>query len=188
MIYDGRDYTRLATLPGMFERCLTVSSAGAHWREEQRGTRSCGTVHVTPAPFRSRGTSCIARRCSINQSIYLSISRAVGPWFPCRMLYRWRCPRLCSPPVPTLCRLRNSRTGKTFSCTGWKIGWVVGPAHLVKGACSHYDPLAFFWSWDSSPSPMAPSPCLQASSRPTSGCSSPSRRPRKRRWRGRWSR
>jgi len=28
MTYDGRPHLRLATLPGMFERTLTVSSAG----------------------------------------------------------------------------------------------------------------------------------------------------------------
>jgi kynurenine--oxoglutarate transaminase/cysteine-S-conjugate beta-lyase/glutamine--phenylpyruvate transaminase len=26
-----------------------------------------------------------------------------------------------------------SSSGKTFSCTGWKIGWAVGPAHLIAG-------------------------------------------------------
>ncbi len=25
-----------------------------------------------------------------------------------------------------------SSSGKTFSCTGWKVGWVYGAAHLVK--------------------------------------------------------
>eukprot|EP01138_Halocafeteria_seosinensis_P013835 gb/GECG01014127.1/.p1 GENE.gb/GECG01014127.1/~~gb/GECG01014127.1/.p1 ORF type:complete len:426 (+),score=53.32 gb/GECG01014127.1/:1-1278(+) len=29
--------------------------------------------------------------------------------------------------------LTVSSAGKTFSVTGWKIGWVVGPSHLVKG-------------------------------------------------------
>jgi kynurenine--oxoglutarate transaminase/cysteine-S-conjugate beta-lyase/glutamine--phenylpyruvate transaminase len=50
MIYDGRPFTRMATLPGMADRCLTISSSG-----------------------------------------------------------------------------------KSFSCTGWKIGWAVGPAALIKG-------------------------------------------------------
>ena len=26
-----------------------------------------------------------------------------------------------------------SSSGKTFSCTGWKLGWAVGPAHLIRG-------------------------------------------------------
>jgi hypothetical protein len=44
------------------------------------GLGSCGTVHVPPAPFRSRGTTCIARRCSVNQSsIYLSRGGALVP-------------------------------------------------------------------------------------------------------------
>jgi N-succinyldiaminopimelate aminotransferase len=30
--------------------------------------------------------------------------------------------------------LRISSAGKTFSCTGWKIGWASGPAHLVTAA------------------------------------------------------
>jgi kynurenine--oxoglutarate transaminase/cysteine-S-conjugate beta-lyase/glutamine--phenylpyruvate transaminase len=28
--------------------------------------------------------------------------------------------------------LTMSSAGKTFSCTGWKVGWAVGPPHLVK--------------------------------------------------------
>lgn len=28
--------------------------------------------------------------------------------------------------------LSLSSAGKTFSCTGWKVGWAIGPAHLVK--------------------------------------------------------
>jgi kynurenine--oxoglutarate transaminase/cysteine-S-conjugate beta-lyase/glutamine--phenylpyruvate transaminase len=50
MVYDGADFPRMATLPGMWERTLTVSSSG-----------------------------------------------------------------------------------KTFSCTGWKIGWAVGPEALIRG-------------------------------------------------------
>lgn len=50
LIYDGRPFTRLANLPGMWERTISVSSSG-----------------------------------------------------------------------------------KTFSCTGWKIGWAVGPEHLIRG-------------------------------------------------------
>lgn len=26
-----------------------------------------------------------------------------------------------------------SSSGKTFSCTGWKVGWAVGPSHLIAG-------------------------------------------------------
>jgi kynurenine--oxoglutarate transaminase/cysteine-S-conjugate beta-lyase/glutamine--phenylpyruvate transaminase len=32
--------------------------------------------------------------------------------------------------------LTLSSAGKTFSCTGWKVGWAVGPAHLVKAVTS----------------------------------------------------
>jgi kynurenine--oxoglutarate transaminase/cysteine-S-conjugate beta-lyase/glutamine--phenylpyruvate transaminase len=28
--------------------------------------------------------------------------------------------------------LTMSSAGKTFSCTGWKVGWAIGPAHLIK--------------------------------------------------------
>jgi aspartate/methionine/tyrosine aminotransferase len=28
--------------------------------------------------------------------------------------------------------LTMSSSGKTFSCTGWKVGWAIGPPHLVK--------------------------------------------------------
>jgi kynurenine--oxoglutarate transaminase/cysteine-S-conjugate beta-lyase/glutamine--phenylpyruvate transaminase len=28
--------------------------------------------------------------------------------------------------------LTLSSSGKTFSCTGWKVGWAIGPPHLVK--------------------------------------------------------
>jgi aspartate/methionine/tyrosine aminotransferase len=37
--------------------------------------------------------------------------------------------------IATLCpdqTLTLSSAGKTFSATGWKVGWAVGPAHLVK--------------------------------------------------------
>ena len=30
--------------------------------------------------------------------------------------------------------LTLSSSGKTFSFTGWKIGWAVGPPHLVEAA------------------------------------------------------
>lgn len=53
------------------------------------------------------------------------------------------CARLASvvpgaDPLLPCCRRRWDRTltvssaGKTFSCTGWKIGWLLGPAHLIK--------------------------------------------------------
>lgn len=29
--------------------------------------------------------------------------------------------------------LTVSSAGKTFSCTGWKVGWACGPSHLVRG-------------------------------------------------------
>jgi kynurenine--oxoglutarate transaminase/cysteine-S-conjugate beta-lyase/glutamine--phenylpyruvate transaminase len=32
--------------------------------------------------------------------------------------------------------LTLSSAGKTFSCTGWKVGWAVGPAHLVQAVTS----------------------------------------------------
>ncbi|KAG7375037.1 pyridoxal phosphate-dependent transferase [Nitzschia inconspicua] len=32
--------------------------------------------------------------------------------------------------------LTMSSAGKTFSCTGWKVGWAVGPSHLVKAVTS----------------------------------------------------
>ena len=28
--------------------------------------------------------------------------------------------------------LTMSSAGKTFSCTGWKVGWAIGPSHLIK--------------------------------------------------------
>ena len=38
--------------------------------------------------------------------------------------------------TPNMCRYERTLTvsslGKTFSCTGWKIGTIVGPEHLVK--------------------------------------------------------
>lgn len=60
MVYDGKSHTSLASLPGMWDRTLTVSSAG-----------------------------------------------------------------------------------KTFSVTGWKVGWAVGPAHLVRAAAVAHQWMAF---------------------------------------------
>ncbi|CAI5717004.1 unnamed protein product [Peronospora destructor] len=31
--------------------------------------------------------------------------------------------------------LTVSSAGKTFSVTGWKVGWAIGPSNLIKGAC-----------------------------------------------------
>ena len=41
--------------------------------------------------------------------------------------------RLATLPGMAERTLTVSSSGKTFSCTGWKIGWAVGPAHLVRG-------------------------------------------------------
>lgn len=40
--------------------------------------------------------------------------------------------RLASLPNMWDRTLTVSSCGKTFSCTGWKVGWVYGAAHLVK--------------------------------------------------------
>lgn len=40
--------------------------------------------------------------------------------------------RLCSLPGMWDRVLTVSSSGKTFSCTGWKVGWVYGASHLVK--------------------------------------------------------
>jgi aspartate/methionine/tyrosine aminotransferase len=39
--------------------------------------------------------------------------------------------------------LTISSAGKTFSVTGWKIGWAVGPAHLVRSVAVAHQWLAF---------------------------------------------
>jgi aspartate/methionine/tyrosine aminotransferase len=50
------------------------------------------------------------------------------------MVYDGRpCPRLANVPGMWERTLSVSSSGKTFSCTGWKIGWAVGPAELVRG-------------------------------------------------------
>lgn len=41
--------------------------------------------------------------------------------------------RLATLPGMTDRTITISSSGKTFSCTGWKIGWAVGPAHLIRG-------------------------------------------------------
>lgn len=40
--------------------------------------------------------------------------------------------RLCSLPGMWDRVLTVSSSGKTFSCTGWKVGWVYGASHLIK--------------------------------------------------------
>jgi aspartate/methionine/tyrosine aminotransferase len=35
--------------------------------------------------------------------------------------------------------------GKTFSVTGWKLGWAYGPEHLVKNCQVHF--FTFFYSY-----------------------------------------
>ena len=42
-------------------------------------------------------------------------------------------PRLATLPGMWERTLTVSSSGKTFSCTGWKVGWAVGPEALVRG-------------------------------------------------------
>eukprot|EP00743_Colponemidia_sp_Colp-15_P002954 GILK01003195.1.p1 GENE.GILK01003195.1~~GILK01003195.1.p1 ORF type:complete len:438 (+),score=63.17 GILK01003195.1:40-1314(+) len=42
--------------------------------------------------------------------------------------------RLCTLPGMWDRTITISSAGKTFSCTGWKIGWLVGPKHLIQCA------------------------------------------------------
>ncbi len=41
--------------------------------------------------------------------------------------------RLATLPGMAERTITVSSSGKTFSCTGWKIGWAVGPSHLIRG-------------------------------------------------------
>lgn len=50
---------------------------------------------------------------------------------------------LCTRPGMAERTLTVSSTGKTFSFTGWKVGWVAGPAHLVAGAQRAHQFLTF---------------------------------------------
>lgn len=59
-----------------------------------------------------------------------------------------------------------SSAGKTFSCTGWKVGWAFGAAHLIK-------PITMANQWIqycvSTPTCRAVSEVLQASNKPYNG-------------------
>jgi kynurenine--oxoglutarate transaminase/cysteine-S-conjugate beta-lyase/glutamine--phenylpyruvate transaminase len=83
MTYDGREHVRLATLPGMWDRTLTVSSSG-----------------------------------------------------------------------------------KTFSVTGWKIGWAVGPEHLIRGLILTNQWVQFSVS---TPAQHAIALCLEEADKPYEG-------------------
>ncbi len=65
--------------------------------------------------------------------------------------------------------LTLSSSGKTFSCTGWKVGWAVGPPHLVKAVTSVQQ-----WVNFSAPTPNqdAIAQCLQVAQDPYQGHSS----------------
>lgn len=84
LVYDGKSHVRIATLPGMFERTITVSSAG-----------------------------------------------------------------------------------KTFSVTGWKVGWTIGPAHLIKPIM-----LANQWVQFSVPTTLqeAVAEAMEEAQKPYQGC------------------
>jgi len=62
--------------------------------------------------------------------------------------------------------LTVSSAGKTFSCTGWKIGWAIGPKHLIQG-------LGIAGSWVSfsvnTPSQIAIANALTQAEKPTFG-------------------
>ena len=57
--------------------------------------------------------------------------------------------------------LTMSSAGKTFSCTGWKIGWTVGPAQLVQSMSQIHAHQAFSVS---TPNQMAVAKALQRAS------------------------
>ncbi len=50
---------------------------------------------------------------------------------------------LCTRPGMAERTLTVSSTGKTFSFTGWKVGWATGPAHLVAAAQRAHQYLTF---------------------------------------------
>ena len=57
--------------------------------------------------------------------------------------------------------LTMSSAGKTFSCTGWKIGWTVGPAHYIQSMAQIHAHQAFSVS---TPNQMAVAKALQHAS------------------------
>ena len=59
-----------------------------------------------------------------------------------------------------------SSSGKTFSCTGWKIGWAVGPAHLIKGIVLTNQWVQYSVS---TPSQLAVATMLEAAEEPYEG-------------------
>jgi aspartate/methionine/tyrosine aminotransferase len=64
--------------------------------------------------------------------------------------------------------LTLSSSGKTFSCTGWKVGWAVGPEHLVKAVTAVQQ-----WVNFSAPTPNqdAIAQCLELAHEPYQGYS-----------------
>jgi N-succinyldiaminopimelate aminotransferase len=60
-----------------------------------------------------------------------------------------------------------SSAGKTFSITGWKIGWAVGPERLVRGVVLTNQWVQYSVS---TPSQHAVALCLEAADRPYEGC------------------
>mmetsp|Transcript_24949 Transcript_24949/g.27611 ORF Transcript_24949/g.27611 Transcript_24949/m.27611 type:complete len:432 (+) Transcript_24949:24-1319(+) len=62
--------------------------------------------------------------------------------------------------------LTISSAGKTFSITGWKIGWIVGPAHLVRAAAIVQQWVCFSIS---TPQQAAVASCLREARKPYKG-------------------
>ena len=50
---------------------------------------------------------------------------------------------LCTRPGMRERTVTLSSTGKTFSFTGWKVGWATGPAHLIRGVQAAHQFLTF---------------------------------------------
>lgn len=59
-----------------------------------------------------------------------------------------------------------SSAGKTFSITGWKIGWVIGPAHLVRAAAIAHQWVCFSVN---TPAQVAIASALETAEKPYKG-------------------
>jgi kynurenine--oxoglutarate transaminase/cysteine-S-conjugate beta-lyase/glutamine--phenylpyruvate transaminase len=78
-------------------------------------------------------------------------------------------PRMATLPGMWELTVSVSSSGKTFSCTGWKVGWAVGPEALVRGLVLTNQWVQFSVS---TPSQKAIADALAAAEAPYEGCAS----------------
>jgi aspartate/methionine/tyrosine aminotransferase len=144
-------YGPAITYPGGVTRCVPLYAPDAHhaswWfdgEELRRVLRSGARVLLLNTPHNPTGKvftraelSVIAALCQ--EYDVLAVTDEVYEY----LTFGVQHVSLASLPGMWERTLTVSSSAKTFSLTGWKIGWAVGPAHLVRGLAAAHQSMVF---------------------------------------------